>query len=185
MLIRSILRWKNCALKRSCNFSRAKIERINTVARHVCYICTHGSSFLCSVMIWYRSIVPLSLQWRHNERDGDSNHRRLDALLHRLFRCRSRKTSKLRVTCLCEGNDRLIPLTKGQYRGKCFLLMTSLWCYRRTSLGLCTSATTRNIRKQIARFQASMSRREHYLYNDKPYCQWDALWSNDYGFTVA
>ena len=36
MLIRSILRWKTAlALKRSCNFSRAKIERINTVARHV------------------------------------------------------------------------------------------------------------------------------------------------------
>ena len=36
MLIRSILRWKTAlALKRSCNFSRAKIERTNTVARHV------------------------------------------------------------------------------------------------------------------------------------------------------
>ena len=36
MLIRSILRWKTAlALKRSCIFSRAKIERINTVARHV------------------------------------------------------------------------------------------------------------------------------------------------------
>ena len=36
MLIRSIFAGKTAlALKRSCNFSRAKIERINTVARHV------------------------------------------------------------------------------------------------------------------------------------------------------
>ena len=44
------------------------------------------------------------LQWRHNERDGVSNHRRLDCPLNRLFRHRSKKTPKLRVTGLCEGN---------------------------------------------------------------------------------
>ena len=45
-----------------------------------------------------------SLQWRHNERDGVSNHRRLNCLLSCLFRYRSKKTSKLRVTGLCRGN---------------------------------------------------------------------------------
>ena len=45
-----------------------------------------------------------SLQWRHNGRDGVSNHRRLDCVLNCLFRRRSKKTSKLRVTGLCEGN---------------------------------------------------------------------------------
>ena len=35
-----------------------------------------------------------SLQWRHYERDGVSNHRRLDCLPNRLFRRRSKKTSK-------------------------------------------------------------------------------------------
>ena len=35
-----------------------------------------------------------SLQWRHNERDGVSNHRRLDCLLNRLFRRRSTKPPK-------------------------------------------------------------------------------------------
>ena len=49
-----------------------------------------------------------SLQWSHNERDGVSNHQRLDCLLNRLFSRRSKKTSKLRVTGLCEGNS---PLT--------------------------------------------------------------------------
>ena len=44
-------------------------------------------------------------QWRHNESDGISNHRRLDCLLNRLFRHRSKKTSKLHVTGRCEGNS--------------------------------------------------------------------------------
>ena len=45
----------------------------------------------------------LSLQWRHNERDGISNHQPHECLLNRLFGRRSRKTSKLRVTGLCVG----------------------------------------------------------------------------------
>ena len=47
----------------------------------------------------------LTLQWCHNERNGVSNHWRLDGLLNRLFRRRSKKTSKLRVNGLCEGNS--------------------------------------------------------------------------------
>ena len=46
-----------------------------------------------------------TLQWRHNESDGVSNHRCLDCLLSRLFRRRSKEISKLRVTGLCEGNS--------------------------------------------------------------------------------
>ena len=46
-----------------------------------------------------------SLKWRHNERYGVSNHRRLDCLLNRLFRRRSKKTSNLRVTGLYGGNS--------------------------------------------------------------------------------
>ena len=46
-----------------------------------------------------------SLQWRHNEHGGVPNHQRRDCLLSRLFRRKSRKTSKLRVTGLCEGNS--------------------------------------------------------------------------------
>ena len=51
-----------------------------------------------------------SLQWHHNGRDGVSNHRRLDCLPKCLFTCRSKKTSKLRTTGLCEGNP---PVTGG------------------------------------------------------------------------
>ena len=45
-----------------------------------------------------------TLQWRHNERNDVSNHRRLECLHNRLF-SRSTKTSKLRVTGPCEGNS--------------------------------------------------------------------------------
>ena len=44
------------------------------------------------------------LQWRDNDYDGVSNHQPHGYLLNRLFRCRSKKTSKLRVTGLCAGN---------------------------------------------------------------------------------
>ena len=46
-----------------------------------------------------------SLRWRHNGHDGVSNHQPHDCLLNRLFRRRSEKTSKLRVTGLCAGNS--------------------------------------------------------------------------------
>ena len=46
-----------------------------------------------------------SLQWRNNERHGVSNHQPHECLLNRLFKRKSKKTSKLRVTGLCEGNS--------------------------------------------------------------------------------
>ena len=45
------------------------------------------------------------LRWRHNDHTGVSNHQPRDCLLNRLFRRRSKKTSKLRVTGLCVGNS--------------------------------------------------------------------------------
>ena len=46
-----------------------------------------------------------TLQWRHNEPNGVSNHQRIDCLLNRLFRRRSKKTTKLCVTGRYEGNS--------------------------------------------------------------------------------
>ena len=45
-----------------------------------------------------------TLRWRHNGRDSVSNHQPHGCLLNRLFRRRSKKTSKRRVTGLCVGN---------------------------------------------------------------------------------
>ena len=50
-------------------------------------------------------LLTWTLQWRHNEHEGISNHWRHDCLLNCLFRHRSKKTSKLRVTGLCAGNS--------------------------------------------------------------------------------
>ena len=46
-----------------------------------------------------------SLQRRYNGPDSVSNHQLHDCFLNRLFRRRSKKTSKLRVTGLCAGNS--------------------------------------------------------------------------------
>ena len=46
-----------------------------------------------------------SLPWRHNGCGSVSNHQPHDCLLSRLFRRRSKKTSKLRVTGLCAGSS--------------------------------------------------------------------------------
>ena len=43
--------------------------------------------------------------WRHNGHDSVSNHQPHDCLFNRLFRRRSKKTSKLCFTVLCAGNS--------------------------------------------------------------------------------
>ena len=47
----------------------------------------------------------ITLQWRHNGHDSVSNHQPHDCLLNHLFRRRSKKTSKLRVTGLYAANS--------------------------------------------------------------------------------
>ena len=62
------------------------------------YIQSRDSLLMSSAWI-------VSLLGRHNGRGSVSNHQPRDCLLNRLFRRRSKKTSKLRVTCLCVGNS--------------------------------------------------------------------------------
>ena len=70
------------------------------------YECNFLFPISCSVIMKSKLCRSfLSLHWRHNERDGVSNHQPHDFLLNRLFRSRSNKTSKLRVTVLCAGNS--------------------------------------------------------------------------------
>ena len=69
---------------------------------HVLYINHIIDVYECQYCGWHRT-----LQWSRNERDGVSNHRRLYCLLRR----KSKKTSKLCVTGLCEGK----PLVAGGF----------------------------------------------------------------------
>ena len=80
-------------------------------------------------------IVSISLQWRHNERDDISNHRRPGCLLTPLFRRRWKETSKLRVTGLCEGN----PSVTGGFssQGDSNAENVSIWW--RHDIGCCSS----------------------------------------------
>ena len=68
-----------------------------------------GNGWVISSHIWFmlRSnfICLGALWWRHNDHDSVSNHQPHECLLKRLFRRRSKKTSKLRVTGLCVRNS--------------------------------------------------------------------------------
>ena len=61
-----------------------------------------GLSYGSNKTLKYIGIV---LHWRHNEHDDVSNHQLHGCLLNRLFRRRSKKTSKLHVTGLWAGNS--------------------------------------------------------------------------------
>ena len=69
--------------------------------------CLMPSHYLNSCCIFSHKTDPgpVSLHWRQNDHDGVSNHQPHGCLLNCLFRCRSKKTSKLRVTGLCVGNS--------------------------------------------------------------------------------
>ena len=49
--------------------------------------------------------MSMALHWRHNDHDAVTNLQPHGCLLNRLFRRRSKKTSKLRVTGPCVGNS--------------------------------------------------------------------------------
>ena len=97
----------NCLFICVCRFRGGVVVLI-----HMVLFFWHVSK-LTSFFTWYHmtwwtmNMITCSCdsQWRHNERDGVSNPRRHDCLLDRLFRRRSKETSKLRVTGLCVGNS--------------------------------------------------------------------------------
>ena len=93
MLLLLWLEAKNCILKHSL------WRKTNDKYLSQFYITSDHDywSLFCNII--------LSLHWRHNGHDGVSNHQPYGCLLNRLFRRRSKKTSKLRVTGLCAGNS--------------------------------------------------------------------------------
>ena len=121
----------HCLFSLACNDSNIKID---------CRLYTkfYGDQSVEYVArSWHHQ--QYALQWRHNACENVSNHQLHDCLLNRLFRRRSKKTSKFRVTGLCAGNSArtgefpaiqrgpVNSRANGQQRGKCFHLMTSSW----------------------------------------------------------
>ena len=98
-----------------CDTFKMLCEAQNTVHFHNYVPSLHRRVFSCSLVlgclpIFVRVISPhwgnhtiSTSRWRHNGRDSVSNHQPYDCLLNRLFRRRSKKISKLRVTGLCTG----------------------------------------------------------------------------------
>ena len=90
-------------LQRSCKFKHA----CDAVIHALCDIDTRMSISPGTVLCVYtvHLLCSLHIQWRHNECDDVSNNQCLDCLLSRLFRRRSKKTSKFRVIGLYERNS--------------------------------------------------------------------------------
>ena len=81
-------------------FRRLNVEVFKQISKFTLYIPV-------PVIFMYAEfyVNQCSLQWRHNGRDGVSNHQPHDCFLNRLFRRRSKETSKLHVIGLCAGNS--------------------------------------------------------------------------------
>ena len=77
------------------------IKRFRLIIRIFAAIIWLRNRYL--VIQWF--LPEATLRWRHNGRDSVSNHQPHHCLLNRLFRRRSKKTSKRRVTGLCAGNS--------------------------------------------------------------------------------
>ena len=127
-----------------------------------------------SICWWISSplVYVMTLQWRHNEHDGISNHQPRDCLFNHSFRRRSKKTSKLHVTGLCVGEftgERWIPLTKGQLRGKCFHLMTSSWIFGLFSTSASSQPLLANFDWTLGRKHISMKLPSKYKFYTRKY----------------
>ena len=94
--VKYIKRMQFCSLRYElspCFLNGRWLQQINAIHRIILWLW-------CQFCSW-----SYTLRWRHNGRDGVSNHQPHHCLLNHLFRRRSKKTSKLRVTGLCAGNS--------------------------------------------------------------------------------
>ena len=124
----------------SCGHTVSPIYAFHTV--YLMYMETE--LLLCCVLLWSCH----TLQWRHNGCDSVSNHHPHDYLLNCLFRRRSKKTSKLRVTGLCAGNSpHKWPVTRKMFPFDdviMILLYGFVWLYTNTHKGCFTWVTTQH-----------------------------------------
>ena len=85
------------------------VDRTRCLSQNVSFPGKKNITYIIALHLPSSSVLlaQYASKWRHNQRASVSNHRRLDCLLNRLFERRSKKTSKLCVTGLCEGNCRV------------------------------------------------------------------------------
>ena len=76
----------------------------------------------------HNAMKPYPLHWCHNEHNGISNHQPHNCLLNRVFRCRSKKISKLRATGFCAGNSLLTSEFPAQ-RASNVENVSTWWCH--------------------------------------------------------
>ena len=82
------------------------VGHINLAIRDIFCISSHERNYSIIICRMGRHMLKSNtLRWRHNGCDSVSNRQPHDCLLNRLFRHRSKKTSKPRVTGLCAGNS--------------------------------------------------------------------------------
>ena len=77
---------------------------------------------------WVRRCSPL--QWCHNGRDSVPNHQPYDFLLNGLFKRRSKKISKLRVTGLCAFPRKKWPVTRKMFPFDDVIMQSGLSLWR-------------------------------------------------------
>ena len=111
--------FENVVWKMAAILSRPQC--VNSLSESKQKVCILEGYFLESH--WWE--VSASLQCRHHERDGVRNHQRFHCLLSCLIRCRSKETSKLRITDLSEGN----PLVTGAFPSQkvSYMENVSIW----------------------------------------------------------
>ena len=101
------------------------------------------------------------LQWRHNGRDCVSNHQSHHYLLNRLFRSRSNKTSKLRVTGLSEGNSSVTGEFSAQMASD--PENVSIW-WRHHVMHKCWWITNTSVKRKLAWLGACVVCFKYFLY---------------------
>ena len=87
------------------NAARPSADTVMTILVHMfCSKCI-WLSMITYHLIGPDDIMKTALQWRHNDHNGISNNRPHSFFLTRLYMRWSKKTPKLHVTGLCEGNS--------------------------------------------------------------------------------
>ena len=88
-----------------CPISRSHMGQTRSIGRSQLSNLADFCLVLKIVTVDTPKLVCDPLQWCHNEHNDISNHQRPNCLVKCLFRHRSKKTSKLGATGLCEGNS--------------------------------------------------------------------------------